>query len=182
MPTELTAGAVNIANILRTGDTVIWSQGPSEPLSLTEAMVAQRKQVGRFRAILGSSYSRTFEPSQADSIEFVGLGAVGRTRKLLEAGVLQVIPCHLSQFGSMMRSGELKVDVVLLQLSQDSSGAYSYGSTCSYLPDAMQHARIVVAEINDQAPFTASSESIDASRIDFVVRVSRPLLEVPSRP
>jgi acyl-CoA hydrolase len=182
MPSELTADAVNIANILRTGDTVIWSQGPSEPLSLTEAMVAQRKQVGRFRALLGSSYSRTFEPSHADSIEFVGLGAVGRTRKLLEAGVLQVIPCHLSQFGLMMRNGDLKVDVVFLQLSQDSSGAYSYGSTCSYMPDALRHARIVVAEINDQAPFTASSEPIDASRIDFVVRVSRPLLEVPSRP
>ncbi len=182
MPTEIPLKQLDLASVIRAGDTVIWSQGPSEPLSLTQAMVEQRHQIGRFRAFLGSSFSRTFDASHADYIEFIGLGAVGATRKILEAGALQVIPCHLSQLASMMRDGPLKIDVVLLQLSQNASGSYSYGSVCSYLPDALNRARVVIAEINDQAPWTGCSEPIEAKRIDYVVRASRPLLDVPSRP
>lgn len=181
MPVELPSDAINLADFVRRGDTVIWSQGPSEPLSLTEPLVRQRAEIGRFRAFLGSSYSRTFEPGQADVIEFFGLGAVGRTRKILEAGALDVLPCHLSQFAALMRDGELKIDVVLLQLRENQSGAYSYGSVCSYLPDAVRNARVVIAEVNDQAPYTISSQKPDPARINFVVRVSRPLLDVPSR-
>jgi acetyl-CoA hydrolase len=182
MPAELAADDLDLGTFVRPGDTVIWSQGPSEPLSLTQALVAQRATFGRFRAVLGSSYSRTFDPQHADWIDFVGLGAVGRTRKLLEAGALDVIPCHLSQFSALMRDGALKIDIVLLQLRRGDSGRYSYGSVCSYLPDALRRARVVVAEVNNQAPWTACTEPIDPGRIDYVVNVSRPLIDVPSRP
>jgi len=141
MPVELAAEAIDLTSLVRPGDTVIWSQGPSEPLSLTQALVKQRHQIGKFRAFLGSCYSRTFEPVQADCIDFIGLGAVGFTRKILEAGALQVIPCHLSELASMIRKRELKIDVVLLQVSKDEQGGYSYGSVCSYLSEAVRSAR-----------------------------------------
>jgi acetyl-CoA hydrolase len=182
MPAELAAESIDLASIVRPGDTVIWSQGPSEPLSLTRALVEQRAKIGRFRAFLGSSFARTFDPAQADFIEFVGLGAVGHTRKILEAGALQVVPCHLSQFAAMMREREFKIDVVMLQLRQGGSGIHSYGSMCSYLPDAVRNARVVVAEINDAAPYTVSSATVAADRIDYAVKVSRPPIDVPSRP
>lgn len=166
---------------MRPGDTVIWSQGPSEPISLTQALVRQRHQIGRFRAFLGSCYSKTFEPTQADCIDFIGLGAVGFTRKILEAGALQVIPCHLSELASLIRRRELKIDVVLLQVSKDDRGAYSYGSVCSYLSEAVRTARTVVAEVNDQAPWTNCIENLDSSFISHCVHVSRPLIAVPSR-
>lgn len=181
MPSTLRLGAIDLVSIVRPEDTVIWSQGPSEPLSLTEALVEQRQRIGHFRAFLGSSYSRTFDPTQADCIDFLGIGAVGYTRKLLEAGALQVIPCHLSQLAQIMREKTLKIDVALLQLARDDSGGYSYGSVCSYLPDAIRNARVVVAEVNEEAPWTHCREPIDARRIDYLVNVSRPLLDVPSR-
>src|ERR1700749_4492933 len=85
MPVEFAVETPDLASVVRPGDTVIWSQGPSEPLSLTQALDKQRHQIGRFRAFLGSCYSKTFEPGQADFIDFIGLGAVGFTRKILEA-------------------------------------------------------------------------------------------------
>lgn len=181
MPVEIAADAVDLTSIVQPGDTVIWSQGPSEPLSLTQALVAQRHQIGKFRAFLGSCYSKTFEPAQADCIDFIGLGAVGFTRKILEAGALQVIPCHLSELAALICRRELKIDVVLLQVSQDDDGAYSYGSVCSYLSEAVRTARAVVAEVNDQAPWTNCIERLDASSISHRVHVSRPLIAVPSR-
>jgi acetyl-CoA hydrolase len=181
MPVELAAEAIDLTSLVRSGDTVIWSQGPSEPLSLTQALVKQRHQIGKFRAFLGSCYSRTFEPVQADCIDFIGLGAVGFTRKILEAGALQVIPCHLSELASMIRKRELKIDVVLLQVSKDEQGGYSYGSVCSYLSEAVRSARTVVAEVNDQVPYTNCIERLDPSLISHFVHVSRPLIAVPSR-
>jgi acyl-CoA hydrolase len=181
MPVEITAEAVDLTSVIRPGDTVIWSQGPSEPMALTQALVKQRHQIGKFRAFLGSCYSKTFEPAQADCIDFIGMGAVGFTRKILEAGALQVIPCHLSELASMIRNGVLKIDVVLLQVSMDDRGAYSYGSVCSYLSEAVRTARTVVAEVNEQAPWTNCVESLDAGSIGHYVRVSRPLIAVPSR-
>lgn len=183
MTIETTAEALDFAAIVRPGDTVIWTQGPGEPLSLTGALMAQRHAIGgRFRAFLGSSYSKTFDPAQADAIDFIGIGGVGATRKMMEAGALQVIPCHLSQVAELMRGARLKIDVALLQLSRNAAGAYSYGSVCSYLPDAVRNARVVVAEVNAEAPWTASREAIRPERIDYAVAVSRPLLDVPARP
>ena len=181
MPVELAVEALDLTSLVRPGDTVIWSQGPSEPISLTQPLVNQRHQIGRFRAFLGSCYSKTFEPAQADGIDFIGLGAVGFTRKILEAGALQVIPCHLSELASIIRSRELKIDVVLLQVSKNDEGAYSYGSVCSYLSEAVRSARTVVAEVNDQAPYTNCIERLDPSLISHFVHVSRPLIAVPSR-
>jgi acyl-CoA hydrolase len=181
MPVEIAADAIDLTSIVRPGDTVIWSQGPSEPLSLTQALVSQRRGIGKFRAFMGSCYSKTFEPAQADYIDFIGLGAVGYTRKILEAGALQVIPCHLSELASMIRRRDLKIDVVLLQVSQNDDGAYSYGSVCSYLSEAVRTARAVVAEVNDQAPWTGCIERIDTKLIGHSVHVSRPLIAVPSR-
>jgi len=181
MPVEIAAEAVDLTSIIRPGDTVIWSQGPSEPMTLTQALVKQRHQIGRFRAFLGSCYSKTFEPAHADCIDFIGMGAVGFTRKILEAGALQVIPCHLSELASLFRNGRLKIDVVLLQVSKDDRGAYSYGSVCSYLSEAVRTARTVVAEVNEQAPWTNCLEPLDAGFISHYVRVSRPLIAVPSR-
>jgi acetyl-CoA hydrolase len=181
MSIEIAAEAIDLTGLVRAGDTVIWSQGPSEPISLTQALVRQRHQIGRFRAFLGSCYSKTFEPAQADCIDFIGLGAVGFTRKILEAGALQVIPCHLSELGSLIRRRELKIDVVLLQVSRDGDGAYSYGSVCSYLSEAVRAARIVIAEVNDQAPWTNCIQPLDPDLISHCVHVSRPLISVPSR-
>jgi acyl-CoA hydrolase len=181
MPVEIAAEAIDLTSLIRSGDTVIWSQGPSEPMALTQALIQQRHQIGKFRAFLGSCYSKTFEPAQVDCIEFIGLGAVGFTRKILEAGALQVIPCHLSELASLIRNGKLRIDVVLLQVNRDDHGAYSYGSVCSYLSEAVRTARTVVAEVNEQAPWTNCVEPLDAGLISHCVGVSRPLIAVPSR-
>ena len=181
MPVELDPERPDLTSLVRRGDCVIWSQGPGEPLALTRALVAGRAQIGRFTAFLGSSYASTFDRTQVDFIDFVGMGAVGHTRKLLESGALKVIPCHLSQLASMLRSGEFRIDVALLQVARNAAGEYSFGSVCSYLPDAVRNARVVIAEINAQAPWTNSVERLAAERIDRAVEVSRPLIDVPSR-
>jgi acyl-CoA hydrolase len=82
-----------------------------------------------------------------------------------------------------LREGIIGSDVVLLQLSpQDVSGEYSFGTAIDYMPAAMARARIVIAEVNDQSPWTWSDSSPSKDRVDYVVRVSRPPVTVKARP
>jgi len=173
------AQMLDLTRWIRPGDTVMWSQGTGEPELVLQALIAQRHAIGPTRVFLGSSYSDLILPEHADTMSFIGIGAVGRTRAFVDAGLLGVIPCHLSELPRLMRSGLLKIDVVIVHASRNEKGELSYGANCSYLPAAVAQARVVIAEVNEQCPWTHSRETL--RRADFVVRSSRPLVNLPVR-
>jgi acyl-CoA hydrolase len=176
---EYDAQALDLSRFLRPGDTVIWSQGTGEPETVVGAFVAQRHAYARTRVFLGSSYSDVIRPEHADAMDFIGIGAVGRTKAFLDAGVLDVIPCHLSELPRLVASGRLRIDVAFVHAARDETGKLSYGANCSYMPAIVAKARVVIAEVNDQSPWTHSRERLE--RIDAVVPVSRPLVQLPVR-
>jgi len=59
----------------------------------------------------------------------------------------------------------------------DADGDHSCGLISDYVQAAVAQARVVVAEVNDQVPYTLG-EKLPASRIDVAVQVSRPPVEV----
>jgi acyl-CoA hydrolase len=70
-------------------------------------------------------------------------------------------------------------DVAFVQVAPpDSLGRCSMGVGVDYLADAVQHARVVIAEVNDHCPVTAG-HWIAWDRLDAAVFSSRPLLEAP---
>src|SRR3546814_10756983 len=48
--------------IIRKGDAILWGQACAEPLTLTEALVAQRAEIGGVNVFLGSGFSNTLRP------------------------------------------------------------------------------------------------------------------------
>ena len=183
MPTEIRPEELELARFIRPGDTVVWAQGAAEPLTLSEAVVAQRHAIGPITLFLGPGYSETLRPEHADQFSFLGMSAVGTRRRLVEAGVLRLIPCQLSDVESLFDSRILKADVVMLHLSPpaDNGGEYSMGLVNDYLKIAMRQARVVIAQINDRLPWTYADQPLDMARVDYIVRSSRPPLEHATR-
>jgi acetyl-CoA hydrolase len=60
----------------------------------------------------------------------------------------------------------------------DERGQYSYSLANDYLQFAMARARVVIAEVNELAPWTYFDGRLDSSRLDYIVRVSRPVMEI----
>lgn len=179
MTVELDADRLDLAKILRAGDMVAWGQGTSEPLTLSEAVVRQRANIGPMRVFLGAAYSDTVRPEHADLLAITSYGAIGTNARLARAGVLEVVPCPYSRIPDLLARGALRCDVALLQLSgPNANGKYSLGVANDYMVDAARSARVVIAEVNAQAPWTHDGNALDGTRIDFVVHTSRPLLEV----
>lgn len=177
----LTADALDLSRFIRPGDTVFVGQGTAEALTLTQALVQQRAQIGRMNVFVGPTFSTTWQPEHADYLRFLSYGALGSNQRLAKTGALDVVPCHMSQLPGLIADGVLAADVVLIQLSApNANGEYSFGIAHDYLVDAMRRARVVIAEVNDQMPWTYGSEVLGQLRIDCIVHTSRPLLEVPA--
>ncbi len=162
---------------MRPGDTVLWGQANAEPVTLVRALAEQRHHIARTRVFLGVGLSGVMEPQHADAIDFLGYCGSGSNRKLAEAGLLDIWPGHYSDLPARILSGELRIDVLMLQVPPaDASGQHSLGLAHEYLLAALATARVVIAEVNDQAPWTMGLQHLDAARIDASVSASYPPL------
>ena len=71
------ADALDLAGLIRPGDRIVVGQGTAEPLTLTEALVAQRHSIGPVTVFLGAVFSGTFTPERTDGMAFQGYGGIG---------------------------------------------------------------------------------------------------------
>ena len=176
---ELKLDALDFGAIVRPGDTVMWGQADAEPLPLTRALMQQRHVVGAFNVFLGVTYSDTLKPEHADCIRFSGYSGTGGNRALAKAGKLDIVPCHYSHLRDLIASRRLKVDVLLLQVAPaDESGEYSLSIAHEYLIPAIDAARVVVAEVNELAPWTYGERPLRGADFDYIVRSARAPLEL----
>ena len=177
----LTPDTLDLADHIRPNDHLVLSEAAGEPQTLAEMLVNQRQSLQCVNVFLGVGVSTTFQPDQADHLVFTGTGAAMTYRRLVRDGALSVISHHFSDLPGLLRSGLIRCDVVMIQLSAPNErGEYSFGLSCDYLRGAMAQARLVIAEINDQLPQTPCEHPVRADEIDIAIHTSRPPLEWPA--
>ena len=171
----------DVAALIRPGDTVLWGQADAEPLPLTRALMAQRHRIGgRIRAFVGISLADTVSVEHADCIDFASYCGAGRNRALAKAGLLDIWPWHYSELAARIASGATRIDVVLLQVAPpDAQGRYSVGICHEYLVPALDRARVIIAEVNEQAPWTYGERYLSAADFALTIHTARPPLATP---
>ncbi|XAH21335.1 acetyl-CoA hydrolase/transferase C-terminal domain-containing protein [Xylophilus sp. GW821-FHT01B05] len=176
-----TPASIDLAAYIRPGDGIVFGQGTGEPLSLTEQLVAQRAAFSGAGIFFGSGFSTTFQPEHADHLRFKGIGGIGTLRKLSSAGVLDPVPCHISAVADLIRQGSIRSDVVMLMVSPpNEQGEHSFGLVNDYLRTAISRARVVIAEVSSQVPWTPCDAPLRASEITVAVHTDRAPLELPA--
>ncbi|UXJ50272.1 acetyl-CoA hydrolase/transferase family protein [Pseudomonas citronellolis] len=176
----LSQETLDLTSLIRPGDTVLWGQANAEPLPLTQALMNQRHDVGRLRVVLGIPNSDTCRPEHADSVDFLSYCGSGANRLLAKAGVLDILPCHYSEFPQMIRTGSLHIDVLMLQLAPaDEQGRYSLGLAHEYLLPALETAHVVIAEVNQACPWTYGERYLYEDDLDAILYTDRAPLESP---
>lgn len=107
---------------------------------------------------------------------FLGKGL----REPMNAGRATPRRCSLWEIPGFFARGEIKVDLLLLQVSApDAQGRVSLGLSVDYMRAVLAQAPIVVAEINPQMPFTLGDTLLTADEVDFFVRADGPPQAVP---
>jgi acyl-CoA hydrolase len=175
-PTVCAAEELDLTRFVRAGDGIVFGQACAEPTVLVDALLAQAPEIGPLRAFAGLAWGDRIPDHAPDCLQVVSYGALGRLGRLPG---LQVVPCHFSALPGLFAQRALPGDVALVQVAPpDARGRCSLGVGVDYIADAVRHARVVIAEINDHCPRSAGPW-VGWDRIDVAVRTSRPLLEAP---
>jgi len=165
---------LDLAKLIRPGDGVLWGQGTAEPQTLVEAFLAQRAAYRGASVFLGINYSGAVRVEHADALRFTAYCGTIHNRKLIDAGVADVRPVPYSRFGALIREARIRADVVLVQVSPpNAQGEHSLGLSAEYLVPALERARVVIAEINDQVPWTYTERRLRAEDFALSVHSSR---------
>src|SRR5215472_690469 len=171
---EIAPETLELSRFIRPGDAVVVGQACAEPLTLSEALAAQRVAIGGCRVFLGPAFGGTFRPEHADHLAFTAYAASGSNQALARAGKLDILPCHYSALPRLFSSGKRPADVVLMQVGPAAGSSFSLGLANDHIIDAARRARVVIAELNDQVPDTPGSALPADIRIDVLMRTSRP--------
>jgi acyl-CoA hydrolase len=83
----------------------------------------------------------------------------------------------------LIRDGAIPCDIALVQVSPaNARGEHSFGLINDYIRTAVESAAVVIAEINEQVPWTPCDAPLRSDEITVAVHTDRPLLEVPAAP
>jgi acyl-CoA hydrolase len=96
---------------------------------------------------------------------------------------LSYVPCRLSLVPSLFRT-TMAPDLVVLHTTRPRGGKVSLGVEVNVLPAAIEAARArggrVVAQVNDQMPWTFGDAEIDLDDIDLLVEADEPMATLPA--
>ena len=95
----------------------------------------------------------------------------GDVRKAANQGRAYYLPCTLANLVSLISKGrKYEPDVVFFKVRQNEyTGEYSLGLSVEALHTAIDHAEVVIAELDDSMPFTQGQSVVDAQSIDYLI-------------
>ena len=101
-------------------------------------------------------------------------------RKAVQSGKADFTPGLLSEFPLLFKRGVLPLDAALIHVSlPDEHGFCSLGVEVGLTKSAAETAKIIIAEVNQQMPRTLGDSFIHVSRLNHIVPVDYPIVEMP---
>ena len=174
--------ALDFTQLIGAGETVGWAEATAEPVFLTRLLSAQAPRCAPFRVFFPLTFSHSFAADHPN-VTVIALGGASAGRRFFADGAANVVPANISDVTRLVVSGRLPIDVVLLQVSgPDESGRYNAGLGIEHLPAAISRARLVIAQLNPELPWTCGDTIIEGGDLDILVSAAEPPLELPPRP
>jgi len=155
--------------------------GCAEPETLVEALLARGPFVRNVEIVhlLTMGCADYISPQMEGHFRHNAMFIGGNVRQAVNEGRADYTPVFLSQIENLFESGQMPIDVALVQVSPpDSHGFCSFGVGVDTTLTATRQAKFVVGQVNDQMPRTYGDSFIHLSDLDAIVEVSRPLCEL----
>ena len=177
--------AEEAVSLIQSGDRVYIHSGCAEPEQLVKALLERGQELRdveilHLMTVGNADYVMPeMEGHFRHNAFFIG----SNVRDAINSGRADYTPIFLSELSSLFVSGQLPIDVCLIQVSPpDVHGYCSFGVAVECTKTAAQVARTVIAEVNPQMPRVLGETFIHLSKIDVLVESDHPLLEVPQHP
>ena len=141
--------------------------------ALTHAIKAQSPQLPFLKMVhlLLQGPVPYVEAGLQDRVMTYSIFSAGDVRQAANEGRAYYLPCTLANLDSLVgKDRAYEPDVVLIKVRQNEfTGEYSLGLTVEALHTAIDHAEMVIAELDTSMPFTQGQSVVDARSIDYVI-------------
>jgi len=174
-------GPTEAVQCIQSGMRVYIHPGCAEPEALVEALMARGPFVKNVEIVhlLTTGRADYVAPQMEGHFRHNAMFIGSNVRQAVNEGRADYTPVFLSQVEDLFESGEMPIDVALIQVGPpDAHGFCSLGVGVDATLTAARCAKIVVAQVNDQMPRTFGDCFLHIKDLDIVVEVSRPLCEL----
>jgi acyl-CoA hydrolase/GNAT superfamily N-acetyltransferase len=168
-----------VSKIMR-GSRVFIGTGCGEPQHLIKAMVKDdHLQDIMVYQMLSSTLSEFVDDESFTRRFSLKLFFISQSmRKAAFEGKIDYIPEYLSQIPRLFSSHRIGLDAALVQVSPpDQFGYCSLGVSVDITRSAVEHAAMVIAQVNPKMPRTWGDSFVHVDEIDWLVPCEEPLVE-----
>ena len=166
---------------VRPGQRIFIGTGVAQPLSLVRALVARHLELPDTQVIhlltLGEAPYAFKDLTDYFSVNTFFVA--DNVRNIIQEGYGDYTPIYLSDVPQLFKSGQMPLDVALIQVSPpDSQGRCSFGISVDIVKSAAENAGLVIAQVNPQMPRTLGDSFVSVFDLDVLVPVDEPLVEM----
>lgn len=174
--------------VVRNGDWVEFGFAASMPGLLDEALARRKEElydVNLRGGVLMGPLAILESDLTGEHFTWNSWHLSGRERKFAQNGLVYYIPIKYSEVPRYIREN-LRTDVVAIQVApMDEHGYFSFGVTVSHYAAAIEKARAVIVEVNEDMPriHGGYDHTVHISKVDYVVEGGHlGLPQLPSAP
>jgi len=167
---------------IKPGDRIFLTGNCSVPQKLMEALVARAPELENVEIChaLTIGSSDYVAPEMEGHIRANSLFIGPNVRKAVQEGRADFTPVLLAEFTLLFKQSILPLDVTFAHLSPpDEHGFCSYGIETGLTKSPAEASKIIIAEVNENMPRCLGDSFVHVSRLDYIVPVDYPLLELP---
>ncbi len=125
IPITIAPEALDFTQLIRAGETIGWAEATAEPVFLTRMLDAQAERCPPYRVFFALTFSAAFAAGHAN-VTVTALGGASAGRRFFACDANNVVPANISDVSSLVATGRLPIDIVLLQISgPDETGRYN---------------------------------------------------------
>lgn len=170
---------------IKAGQRVFVGTGCAQPQELVHAMAARSRELADTEIVhlltLGDAPYATKELAECFRVNSFFIAE--NVRGIIQEGMGDYTPIFLSDIPRLFSSGQLPLDVALIQVSPpDEHGMCSFGISVDIVKSATENASLVIAQVNPRMPRTLGNSLINVHDIDVLVAVETPMIEMSPRP
>jgi 4-hydroxybutyrate CoA-transferase len=176
---SIRATAEEVVAHVRSGMTVFLHGAAATPTPLIETLSARTDlEDVRIVHLHTEGTAPYVAPGKEGAFRVVSLFTGAPVRQAVTDGRADFVPVFLSDVPYLFASGQIKLDVAVLQLSPpDRHGLCTLGTSCDAARAAADAAEVVLAEINEQMPRTHGHTAVPLDRVADFLHTDRPLPE-----
>jgi acyl-CoA hydrolase/GNAT superfamily N-acetyltransferase len=178
---EMIATPSEAALEIQPGQRVFIGTGCAEPTVLVDALTARSHKLPDLEIVhlLTSGNAPYAHRDLAKFFRINSFFIAENVRGIIQEGLGDYTPIFLFDIPSLFSSGELPLDVALIQVTPpDERGMCSLGVSVDIVKSAAENAGLVIAQVNPQMPRTLGDTFMHVHDFDVLVPVDVPLLEV----